>query len=1427
MRATPLPPRMCLARAALDPACHRRRSFLQKRHLATVFSSVASLVKSSTAGQLTLAEQDLAHMVALAPPGLTVRMLLPSLAATGLPSSPPRPGVLTAADPLARPAASAPQPLASDLAITMEPAGTSKAKRSKRRRCFLQACVDFVGQRHRQWCCEQHISAPEVRQLLRRRTLTRWHERFPLHELSLPSSTALPKSPGEGGAVVVTPDTDPSDVLEAAGFVREPGDAAEAQAARSRAAAEVVGAAIATLGHGEGVGCTFENVETWLQESVPVYAGQIVHVHETAARPAVFADLEPPLLEPVREALTARGIHKLYLHQVQGIQAIRAGRHLIIATSTASGKSTVYNVPVFEELLRNPNSVAMYMFPTKALAQDQLRALQDFVQASPALRDTIRPACFDGDVERDARILAGKAANVLLCNPDILHVTVLPHHEKWQRLLRNLKFLVMDEAHTYSGIFGAHVALMLRRLQRLTAVYGSRPTFIACSATIGNPVTHMKALVGLGVEDELVCIDTDSSAVGRKKFIVWNPPLLSELADQRREQESQFHREMQRAAAASGDIREALLLASSRAGSRGSPEQPVEAARPSRGVKRRKQRGSDVPAPRQRQRMRDKDRTKVLVREVALQRPKRARTDPSPESSPRLPSPVRLPAQVSAVRSADIESFAEGTYTTLSPPASDAHKGGASGYQAVLERGSRVLKQAREQWGELRGQLNAAADAFSGAGSVGNLRERPSGQSAPSAQTGGGGTGDTSGVSVQPPPHWREKWKARAEHLYPARRSAIVEGGLIIAALVSGGLKSITFTRVRQVAELLLEYTHERLSVVAPWAIRLVKSYRGGYLKQHRRDIERDMFAGKLYGIVATNALELGIDIGALDAVVLVGYPGSVSSLWQQSGRAGRGGRDAVAVLVTFDSPVDQYYARHPEELASRRPESVHLDLSNVNVLRQHAMCAAAELPLTAGDIARFGTLLGPVVKELRTSELLVPAPERRAGVDRCTLNAPGKEHMHQLSQAEATLQRLPDGRTSWATQHASPPHQPAERERRFEVLREAPPDAVCVHIPDTAPPHQRLFRGLFFARGAGYLLVNESDERGVVSMLGQPQRGEGSSLLRSDQPPIVKRARSRAWSLAPWVELPAAKVSMRAIDDVQYSVIDIGNGGKEVDTVEEWKTYFCLHPGAVYLQQGVSYKVERLDLVKRQAHVRVANVAYYTSPREHTDVFVLGRKASNMRGRSHYGRVSITKEVFGFHKIWKKGGGIFQDVDIALPPVSFRTFAVWCDVPMAVKLVLDKLGLDYLAGLHAANHAIVAVLPRFVRSERYDLGTECPSALQDRAKPLRFLVYDKRPGGTGVCAAAFPLMPRILAAAVELLLDCPCIEGCPTCVHDLACSQYNFVIDKAAALVILQECLLGHATLAKLNQSAPDCSPASEVSPAPSDTPEVTSLEL
>lgn len=429
--------------------------------------------------------------------------------------------------------------------------------------------------------------------------------------------------------------------------------------------------------------------------------GQMVHLERLPARAADHDEPSRPL-----PPLLAERLPPLYRHQVVAIEHARNGRSVAVATGTGSGKSLCFQVPIAEAILTDPpDSSALLLFPTKALAQDQLRSL-----AALEIPGLV-PATYDGDTEADTRAWVRRHANVILTNPDMLHAGILPNHGRWATFLMRLRYVVLDEVHTLRGIFGTHVGHLVRRLRRLCALYGSNPTFILGSATVGAPGALASAICGLDVEE----VVEDGSPRGERLFALWNPPLV----------------------------------------------------------------------------------------------------------------------------------------------------------------------------------------------------ERPHGQR--------------------------------------ARGSGNVETASLLSGLVAGGYHGIAFTRSRKGAEIVAARARDQLPADVAAAVR---PYRSGYLTSERREIEEELFSGRLRGVSATNALELGIDVGGLDFCILNGFPGTIASMWQQAGRAGRQQQRSLAVLVAGDDALDQWFMSHPHELFSRTPEPVVVNPSNPFVLDPHLACSAYELPLTPADDA-------------------------------------------------------------------------------------------------------------------------------------------------------------------------------------------------------------------------------------------------------------------------------------------------------------------------------------------------------------------------------------------------------------------------------------------------------------------------------------------
>ena len=449
--------------------------------------------------------------------------------------------------------------------------------------------------------------------------------------------------------------------------------------------------------------------------ALPDYKGQAVHIEHIEPRRAAYGKLDRPLAGVLQDCLDARGIRSLYTHQARAVNLARNGRNVMISTPSASGKTLCYNIAVLQEFLESPadSGRAIYLFPTKALAQDQLRALGEL--ACPGILDPTDFSTFDGDTPSVERAEIRRRARIVLTNPDMLHVGIMPNHHSWTTLLRNLKYVVVDEAHVYRGVFGSHVANVLRRLRRLCDLYGSQPRFILCSATIANPREHAENLTGLAFD----VVDKDGSPHGGKDFTFWNPPLV----------------------------------------------------------------------------------------------------------------------------------------------------------------------------------------------------------------------GDSKST----------------------RASANSEAVSLFTELVKSQIRSLAFARTRRVTEVIYSQSRDRLKKTDPELARRIRAYRGGYLPEVRRQIEKEMFSGQLIGVVATVALELGVDIGDLDATILTGYPGSIASAWQQAGRSGRRKNRALSFLIGLNNPLDQYFMRNPESFFGKSFENAIVNPQNPYIVRAHLLCASWERPLALGDDKYFG----------------------------------------------------------------------------------------------------------------------------------------------------------------------------------------------------------------------------------------------------------------------------------------------------------------------------------------------------------------------------------------------------------------------------------------------------------------------------------------
>ncbi|MEV7801495.1 DEAD/DEAH box helicase [Microbispora sp. NPDC088329] len=534
--------------------------------------------------------------------------------------------------------------------------------------------------------------------------------------------------------------------------------------------------------------------------AVPARRGRVTHVEHVPARQASDARWPEWAPEPLVSRLRPHGVTGLWEHQLQAAELVRCGRNVIIATGTASGKSLAYLVPAVTEIFSG--GTVLYLTPTKALAADQLRALR-------RLRLTqVRAATYDGDTPHEERRWVRQNANYVLTNPDMLHRSILPRHSSWSSFWRRLRLVVVDECHGYRGVFGSHVAQILRRLRRVTAKYGSSPVFLLASATASDPAASGMRLTGL----EMAEVTTDASPKGSTTFALWEPPLT--------------------------DLR----------GESGAPVRRTATAE-----------AADLLA----------DLVIEDVRTLAFVRSRRA---------------------------------AEAVALTA---------------RRTLEEVEALLDAGPAPYGEDAGPAPYGQDAG----------PAPYGQDAEDAREELSGPGDA------------------------GRSFAAVPGTADTAGTGAG-----------------TDRERNRLAD-------RVAAYRAGYLADDRRVLEKALRSGEITGLATTNALELGVDVSGLDAVLIAGWPGTRASLWQQAGRAGRAGQDALAVLIARDDPLDTYIVHHPEAVFGRPVEAVVLDPDNPYVLAPHLCAAAAEIPLTEDDLEIFGPAARGVLDDLVSQGLLRRRP--------------------------------------------------------------------------------------------------------------------------------------------------------------------------------------------------------------------------------------------------------------------------------------------------------------------------------------------------------------------------------------------------------------------------------------------------------------------
>ncbi len=809
----------------------------------------------------------------------------------------------------------------------------------------------------------------------------------------------------------------------------------------------------------------------------PNFIAHVAAWERLPARPAREVDFPPELDRVLAEMLRQSGVERLYSHQAQAIHAALNRENVVVVTPTASGKTLTYNLPVLQTCLRSPEARALYLFPTKALAQDQAAALNTLLDAlSESVDARIGVHVYDGDTPTHQRQSIRQQSGIMISNPDMLHRGILPNHTRWASFFENLRFVVLDELHAYRGVFGSHMANVMRRLRRICQFYGSSPIFLCASATIANPQELAEKLV----EAPVTLVDENGAPQGEKHVLIYNPPLI---------------------------------------------------------------------------------------------------------------------------------------------------------------------------------------------GAVPGMR-----------------------------------------------RSYTLESRQIAGYFLADDVQTIVFARARLTTEILLGYVRDEVFHLGgdPAAIR---GYRGGYLPHERREIEKGLRDGSVRGVVATNALELGVDIGQLDAVIIAGYPGTIASTWQQAGRAGRRAGISAAVLVASGAPLDQYIAQHPRYLFEHSVENARINADNLVILLNHVRCAAFELPFKPGET--FGTF-GDVT-----------------------------ELLNFLAEDEGTLHRSPGG-YRWVT-----PEKPAEA----ISLRTGTNDTIVIQdntgrAPQVIGEIDRQTAPLMVHEGAVYLhegrqfLIEKLDWENGIAYVQQAAVDYYTDASASSAVTVIDEDESdmagdvvKARGL---VEVTWQATSYRMIR--RYTHETLGHGPitlpeQKFETTAYW---FYLTP----------------DLV-----TSLASAGVMVGPNDYGPNWQKQRDAARARDGfrcRHCGTPEKPDMQHHVHHLtpFRSFGYIRGQNNHYLQANQLENLITLC--PSCHHAVEStRQTVTALSGL---GHVLRNLATLYLMCEPGDIGLIVEQKSAYTLAPT-ITLYDNLPAGLGFSDKLYELHHELLGAARDLIQDCPCADGCPACV--------------------------------------------------------------
>ncbi len=794
----------------------------------------------------------------------------------------------------------------------------------------------------------------------------------------------------------------------------------------------------------------------------------VTAAHRLPAIPAAFAPYPEGTDERLIAALRGRGIEQLYTHQAEAFAHVLARRNVVTITPTASGKTLCYNAPVLNAILDDPAARALYLFPTKALAQDQLaelHALSEIVTRDTALE--IGVFTYDGDTPADARRAIRGKAHVVLSNPDMVHSGILPHHPRWAKLFENLRYVVIDELHAYRGVFGSHLANIMRRLQRICRHYGSDPVFICSSATIANPRELAEGLIGRPFE----LVEKNGAPRGEKFFLFVNPPVVN-------------------------------------------------------------------------------------------------------------------------------------------------------------------------------------------------------------AQLG-------------------------------IRRSYLAETRRVALEFLKHNLQLIVFGQSRLAVEILTTYLKDAFHG-PPGAADVIRGYRGGYLPNRRREIERGLRDGQVRAVVSTNALELGIDIGALDVAVLAGYPGTIAATWQRAGRAGRRTTRSAAVLVASSAPIDQFIVRNPSYFFAASPEHALINPDNLHILLDHVKCAAFELPFTTDEA--FGA-------EGRAQEVDVQAV------------------LSVLS--EEGFVHCADGQWNW-TNESYPADAVSLRSvssDNFVVIDTTNGERVIGETDFTSGPAMLHEKAIYILEGQLFQ-VERLDFDGRKAYLRQVDCDYYTDAITYTKVTILD-------TFATETAMPGTEWGMR----------DPGCGPDSVGPEE----------------------LRIPDPKSRTAAAAACAVTRY--PAGYGEASPKLPRGGG--GKRNHGEVHVVSRVVGFKKIKFYTNENVGSGELDLPEQQMHTSAYWLTIPAGVMATLPFAGDDRRDGVVGLAFAMKNVAQLLLMCDGHDVGLSVDGGSLDRstrtgglgsvpealASEPNVFIYDNYPGGIGFSRPLYEMHDLLLARTRELIVGCPCLSGCPSCV--------------------------------------------------------------